>query len=125
MIGYAFKVQPFQQLHKVQRVYLYIIRNKKKEERQTYNFPPLRFAPLSTPLPDAALDTGVDNDCGSTPPSVAIALWILTSGATDDPESTEVGKGVLRDGVDVGDADERLMRLEVGTAGPFRQLVSS
>jgi hypothetical protein len=32
-----------------------------------------------------------------------------------------VGKGVLNDGVDVGVADERLMRLEVGTAGPSCQ----
>jgi hypothetical protein len=34
-----------------------------------------------------------------------------------------VGERVLNDGVDVGVADERLMRPVVGIAGPSRQLV--
>jgi hypothetical protein len=34
-----------------------------------------------------------------------------------------VGKGVLNDGVDVGMADERLMRPVVGIAGPSCHLV--
>ena len=96
--------------------------NKKGDERQTYNFPPLRLALLSESLPDAALDTRVDNDCGSTAPFVAMALWRLASGFTDDPELMEVGEGVLREGIDVGVADESSMRPVVGTAGPSHQL---
>ena len=69
-------------------------------------------------MPDAALDTGVDNDCGSTAPFVAMALWRLASGFTDDAELIEVGEGVLMEGIDVRVADESSMRPVVGTAGP-------
>ena len=42
---------------------------------------------------------------------------------TDDATLIEVGEGVLIDALEVGVADERLMRPVMGTAGPSRQLM--